>query len=231
MLENSIDVGRQWVWVLDVVFGGIITLGYQEMEKAMRISAQKSKREFLTHVFASFAFLFFIIYDVGVYHVLINRFPFHISALSGCRYVLDLLMAFALLIILMRGLSYESKKSVRQILIALSIWHLCAAAWHFAASIEYTRRPPSLPAFLPHFVFIGTYWFVLFIWFAIAKRIGQVKTFQEATNSAVFLCLLSACVLTVSLYRSVQLLSLFGVDVVNPPAVVKPASDAQGTKP
>jgi len=210
MLQNAVEVSREWVWVLDVVFGGIITLGYQELEKSLRVSIKKSKRAFATHVFVAFSFILFVIYDVSFYHILITRFPFNISALSGCRYVLDLLMAFALLNVLTRGLSCENEQFTGQILIALSVWHLGAAGWHFAASIEHTHHPPTLSAFLPHFVFIGIYWSVLLIWFVVAKRMGWAETFQEATNSKWFLRLLALCVLAISVYRSVQLFRLFG---------------------
>jgi hypothetical protein len=210
MVENPINVSKEWVWVLDVVFGGIITLGYQELEKALRISIQTSRREFFIHVFVAFSFVFFVIYDISFYHVLITIYPFNISALSGSRYVLDLLMAFALLNILMRGLSYESPKFTSQILVAISLWHLCAAGWHFAASIEKTHQPPTLAAFLPHFAFIALYWLVLFIWFVLSKWRGWSNNFQEAMNSKGYLLLLSLCVLFISFYRSAQLFHIFG---------------------
>ena len=89
-------VGERWVWILDIVFGSVIGFGFQKLEEGLRLTAKSSVSAFMKHLFMAAGFLGFVIYDIGVYHILIKNFPYDVSSLSAARYVLDLIMAFLL---------------------------------------------------------------------------------------------------------------------------------------
>jgi hypothetical protein len=209
------NIGIQWAWVLDVVFGGIIALGYQKLEEALQVSAKVSAREFLKHLFSACSFFAFVIYDVGVYHLLIQKYPYTVSPWSAVRYVLDLVMAFCLLVILMRGLSVHAEQFILDILLAISCWHLGAMSWHFAAAEEYDKMVPPASAFLPHICFVGLYWLLLLLYCLVYSRLRGCKFADLLTKETVcspkFLYVLCPSIFLVSIFRSVQILAIYKV--------------------
>lgn len=131
--EITQTVGERWVWILDIVFCSVIGFGFQKLEERLRLTARSSVSAFLKHLFMAAGFLGFVIYDIGVYHILIKSFPYDVSRLSPVGYVLDLIMAFLLMGILVRGLSIDAGKHVFDILIALS---LCRSEIHSSSRVE-----------------------------------------------------------------------------------------------
>lgn len=212
-MEKSQDICQQWVTIVDVVFGGIITLGYQRLEESLKIAIKESIWIFWRRTFTAFVFLFFVIYDVGVYHVIIKTYPYAVTALSGGRYVSDLLMAFALLIILVRGLSPNAERSGLEILIALTVWHLGAISWHLLAHFEKHHVLAPIGSFLPHIIFISLYWTLLVVVsFVRYGRLSRAGLLRNLTSVA-YISSLSVLLLAVSIYRSVQILKMFGIEI------------------
>lgn len=203
-------VGERWVWILDIVFGSIIGFGFQRLEEGLRLTAKSSVSAFMKHLFMAAGFLGFVIYDIGVYHILIKNFPYDVSRLSAARYVLDLIMAFLLMVILVRGLSIDAGKHVFEILIALSLWHIAAMCWHFAASRQLNGVLPEVKTFSPHVAFIIIYWSAFALWYFLNREDNQ-RTLAEPTG---FLVWLAASLLLISIWRSHQMIQKF----VNEPA-------------
>jgi hypothetical protein len=77
-------------------------------------------------------------------------------------------MAFLLLVILMRGASHNAENYVLGISIAISLWHLGAIGWHVSANYE-RHKAAELAVWLPHLIFIGTYWMALLGWYVLSK--------------------------------------------------------------
>ena len=198
-------VADNWIWVLDVVYGAIIGLGYERLQDTLRNLRKVSTRSFFAHIFISLCFISFAIYDVTTFHILTHKFPYKIETWSALRYSLDLLITFMLMLVVLRGVGSKPEESAIEILCALSCWHIGALLWHFAAALEYAGHTPRLGAFLPHLVFIGLYWLGLGLWWLItrSRRIGFVF------NSRGFLYILSTMVLIVSIFRYYQIMTLF----------------------
>lgn len=198
-------VGERWVWILDIVFGSIIGFGFQRLEEGLRLTAKSSVSAFMKHLFTAAGFLGFVIYDIGVYHILIKNFPYDVSRLSAARYVLDLIMAFLLMVILVRGLSIDAGKHAFEILIALTLWHVAAMCWHVAASMQINGSMPEVHTFSPHVAFIITYWSTFALWcFLIVE--GRHRRLAEPTG---FLVWLAASLLLISIWRSHQMIQKF----------------------
>ncbi|MAD80934.1 MAG: hypothetical protein CMJ50_08850 [Planctomycetaceae bacterium] len=174
------EIAKHWVWVIDVVFGAMIGMGYAKLDDALREARNVSKMEVARHMLCATGFLSFVVYDVGAYHILIDKYSYTITASSGFRYALDLMLIFLLMVILSRSMSYKAEESALTILIALSAWHFGASLWHFAAIIEYTENYPKLVAYLPHLAFIATYWGVLGVWYMIARKRSHLTGRQHA---------------------------------------------------
>jgi hypothetical protein len=203
--ETGLAVGERWAWILDMVFGAIIAFGFQRLEEGLRASAKSSMTAFLKHLFMASGFIGFVIYDIGVYHILIKKFPYDVSELSAVRYVLDLLMAFLLMVILVRGLSIDAGKHVFEILIALSMWHIAAMCWHFAASMQINGSRPELKTFSPHILFVMIYWSTFALWYLTGAQDRQSKL-AEPTG---FLVWLALPLLLISIWRSNQMIQTF----------------------
>lgn len=198
-------VGERWVWILDIVFSSVIGFGFQKLEEGLRLTARSSVSAFMKHLFMAAGFLGFVIYDIGVYHILIKNFPYDVSSLSAARYVLDLIMAFLLMVILVRGLSIDAGKHVFEILIALSLWHIAAMCWHFAASMQRNGVMPDVNTFSPHVAFIAMYWLTFALWYFPNGEDRQSKL-AEPTGFRVFL---AAALLLISIWRSHQMIQKF----------------------
>ena len=199
------EVGERWVWILDIIFGSVIGFGFQKLEEGLRASARASTTAFLKHLLMAMGFLGFVIYDIGVYHILIKTFPYDFSRPSAARYVLDLVMAFLLMIILVRGLSSDAGENLFEILIALSLWHLAAICWHFAAAVQMHNEIPKVSTFLPHLVFIGLYWSFFGVWY-----LGMIHGLHEKrVDAKAFLVLLGGLLLCISIWRSHQMIRTF----------------------
>jgi hypothetical protein len=203
--ETGLAVGERWAWILDMVFGAIIAFGFQRLEEGLRVSAKSSVTAFLKHLFMASGFIGFVIYDIGVYHILIKKFPYDVSELSAVRYVLDLVMAFLLMVILVRGLSIDVGKHIFEILIALSMWHIAAMCWHFAASMQIKGSTPEWKTFFPHILFVMIYWSTFALWYLTGAQDRRSKL-AEPTG---FLMLLALSLLLISAWRSNQMIQKF----------------------
>src|SRR5437016_5196058 len=96
-------IDAQWIWVVDVVFGGVITLGFEKLAESLDQTLRGPRGRLVRHLFIATCFFAFVIYDVGAWHLIVDKLPYKNNALSAARYALDLLMAFALLTILLRA--------------------------------------------------------------------------------------------------------------------------------
>jgi len=198
-------VAQHWVWVIDVVYGAIIGMAYAKLDDALQEKVRRSKTAAIMHIACATGFLSFVVYHVCAYHLLISRFPYTISAYSGFRYALDLMMLFLVMVIVTRALASEPEQSMLTILAALTAWHVGAAMWHFAATLEHERHLPKLIAYLPHFFFISGYWTIFATWWLIAKRQSAIPNIQSRS----LLYAISAAVFIVSIVRYAQLINAF----------------------
>jgi len=209
-MEES-EIVKHWVWVIDVVYGAIIGMGYAKLDDAIRDASRVSWVEVAKHILCATGFLSFVVYYVCAYHLLIVKYPYAITPLSGFRYALDLMLLFLAMVILSRSLASKAEESTLTILIALTAWHVGAAIWHLAASLEYYNKFPQPRAFVAHFYFIILYWFIcgVCVWYAIVKR-KMNKTATAIINTRGLLYFVSLAVFIVAIVRYYQLITMFG---------------------
>lgn len=194
-------VASHWVWVMEVVFGGVIALGFEKLVEAIRSDLNGPAGAVFRHLLVAACFFAFVIYDVAVYQVLIRKYPYAFRPLSAVRYALDLVMAFCLLLILLLGIDAAAAGFVPAIMAGLTFWHLAAAAWHVAASMEAHGRLPAVQVCAPHAAFIVAYWTAFAGWWFAGRWVPSLGP----VRSDGFLHVLAVVVLAVSAYRSVQL--------------------------
>jgi hypothetical protein len=204
MEQQSLDpsvIGSRWVWVLDVVFGGVLSVAFTVLEESLRQAWAESHVEAARLVFVAVCLFSFFVYDVVAYHLLITKYPYRVSLLSGVRHFLDMFMVFVLLKLLMSGLRPHAEKSFFAILAAVTAWHLLALVWHCVANLDHFKKMPPRFALLPHVVCPACYWTVLGAWSVIA---GFIKDGAYNTEQS-YILLLAAMVLSAALFRSRQL--------------------------
>jgi hypothetical protein len=189
---------------MEVVFGGVITLGFEKLIEALQPDLLESPQKIVRHMFIAACFFAFVIYDVCVYLVLIRLFPYGATLASATRYLMDLVMAFCLLAVLLLGLSAEPERTAMATLVCLTFWHVAAAIWHIAAVWERDSKLPELSVFATHGVFAVSYWAVLLLEAALSGA-----TIRQTVDSRGFTMALALTVLAVSIIRSLQMFSRF----------------------
>lgn len=199
-------LASNWVWMIDVVFGGIIALAFEKLEQELRISLKKSRACFIRNVFCAGSFFGFMIYHISAFHIILHKFPYTISFWSAARFVLDLAMCFFLMMLLMRSVRSQAEEYACELLIGLTLWHSGAALWHVTASIEYEHALPPLFAYFPHFVFICAYWLLL----VVMHRLSKGRTYREVAQTPRFIYALGILVICISIYRSLHIINKYG---------------------
>jgi hypothetical protein len=199
-------VAERWAWILDVLFGAILAVAFEALSKNLDQVWDETPREAARVMFVALCFMSFFLYDVFVYHFVITLYPYRISFLSACRYVLDILMAFLLMEVLVPGVRPGPKPEVVKILVSLTLWHLCAAAWHCLANWDHFKKAPPPFSLFPHLGFIVLYWSTVLGWMLIRGAAGWPTRLEEVST----LVALGVPVLAVALYRSRQLIQRLG---------------------
>jgi hypothetical protein len=205
----------RWVWVCDAIFGFIITLGFQKLDETL--ASTHGVSNVLLQLSVAVGFIAFVVYDIGVYHLLIQDRPYRLTWWSAARYMLDLVMSFCLLVSLLRGLSKQPEADGAMLLLAVTGWHLSAMLWHVFAELEARQPIRLLPRLGPHLLFVAIYWLT-----ALAVSVIRQQSFPFATcRLREFVVALSVELLLVSVFRSFQLVKHLADaeldEVSNPP--------------
>jgi hypothetical protein len=210
--ERERRMMERWAWILDVLFGAILAFAFETLEKNWTMAWDESGGQAMVLLFVALCVFSFFLYDVLVYHFIITRYPYRLTLLSACRYVLDIFMAFLLMQVVVPALQAHPETELIGILVALTLWHFCAAVWHCLANVDHEKCLPKAFALAPHFAFVGIYWLVMIGWYLVrlfGLELHDCERIRRCTSPS-FLLLLCTVVLGVSLYRSRQLISRFG---------------------
>ena len=114
-----------WLWVLSIIYGGIMVLCLKNLES--RIRQLVSKYQFAVHSLVALGVITFGFYVLAGYVVLLREFPYMESVSSSARYLLDLMMAFALMAVILPSVRM-SRASVLEVLTAATVFHACGIA-------------------------------------------------------------------------------------------------------
>ncbi|MEL7059830.1 MAG: hypothetical protein AAGN46_07360 [Acidobacteriota bacterium] len=193
----------RWLWVLDVVFGATAALGFETLQETLRATAH-TPSVLVKQIVVALSLYIFFLYDVSAVHILVKKYPYRVSFISGCRYLLDISMSFLLMMMLIPGVNQHPEGSTLEILTALTLWHACAFLWHVLANWEH-RIPPTLSAFSGHFLFIAIYWLVFGVW--AAARAWQ--DLPLATDDVGLLYAISITVAAVAIRRAWRIMEVF----------------------
>lgn len=199
--ENPNSLSEKWPWFLGVVFGGIATFSLRNLyETLLFLAAGRDWPTFFSQIFIAVCFYVFLAYDVGVYYLLVDRYPYRPDKklrLSGLRFLLDLAMAFCLYVILISGTSPNPWNSTLIIAGALFLWHLGAMLWHALASWEHYGNLETRKGIHTHAWMLIGYMYLIFLWgaFFIHPSEGHRKNFD-------FIWPLAAAVLVFSVWRA-----------------------------
>ena len=211
--SSSLHVPNRWAWILDVLFGGILVELFNTLELNLPLAWNESVGSAVVVAFVAFSLCVFFLYDVVVYHFLIQAYPYRLSVLSMLRSLLDIVMAFLLMKAVLPAARIHPEEHLVGILVALTAWHLCAAVWHVLANWEHFGKPPSALAVLPHFLFVTAYWAVFVSSWGVARAVPRLEPY----GPLLLVGELCAIVLAVSIYRFRQLLArLAGMAAVRP---------------
>ena len=164
METMTTDIADHWFWVIMLIFSATLTVGYERLERGLRNSWRISRSRFFIHAFVAGCLTVFILYDISALGILMSRFPYTSTPLSALRYALDAVMALVLFFLYQTGLRLSSPSAAREILVAVSFWHLLASLWHVLASLEHGLGFPNLIAFAPHYLFPAFYWILFKTW-------------------------------------------------------------------
>lgn len=195
-MSNRTEHAQRWIWFLDVVFGAIVALGIQKYEPVIREAWAHGAGCFILSLFVAIAVCSFVVYDIAIYHTLVKKYPYQLSALGYLRFYLDLIMAFVLYVLLVNA--FQTAPDWRAILAAVSFWHLSAIAWHLLARHEHGTGGSGVSAVGPHLMFIAAYWSSA--WLA-GRLASQGTALDPAAVDRLVLIVVSATILAVSLFR------------------------------
>lgn len=165
-------VPGRWVWLIDVVYAGVLVFGFQQIEHTLFDTLSSPAMRLRQGVIAG-ALVCFFLYDVTVYHLLVARAPYRTSRLSACRYLLDILMTFLLQLIIVSASRTPIARAFFVAGGALAAWHICAAIWHLLASRDHNKKPNYEVSFVPHLVMAVAYAVLLIAASTFAKRLGS----------------------------------------------------------
>jgi hypothetical protein len=193
----SWTLGQRWIWILDIIWGAIVGIAFERLDGALRSCTNLG--DIIKHVAVAACLFIFFLYDVGVHHLLVRTFPYRESILSACRYFLDIVMAFLLMLLLVSGLTAKPERSTIVILVAITSWHLGASAWHFLATWEHEHKLPTRVRVLPHLISVGGYWLLVGIWYLIRLSTSSVNWHAQS-----LLFIVCGAIFLVALVRSYQ---------------------------
>ncbi len=191
---------QRWTWFLDVVFGAIVALGIQEYEPTLRKAMSQETESLVLSVYVAFAIFSFVVYDISVYHTLVKKFPYRLTALGFVRFYVDLVMAFALYVLMVSA--FKEQPCWYDIVTAITVWHIAAFAWHVLARREYGVVKDFFSSAMPHIWFIAIYW----LYAGIVYSFGKVIRLEDPALSSFILIIVSTTIFVVSLFRWNQVL-------------------------
>jgi hypothetical protein len=187
-----------------VVFGAIVALGIGKYEGVIRHVWELGPGATALSLFVAGSIGCFVVYDIAVYHLLVGKYPYQLSPIGFLRFYLDLVMAFILYVLLASAL--QVNPDWLTILVAVSLWHLAAVAWHVLARRELRATDDASKSYLMHGVFVCIYWISAFLAWTIGGGIFGLADGRWKTPALV---VVSAAILIISLYRWVQVLKEF----------------------
>jgi hypothetical protein len=195
-------MAAQWTRIMDIVFGGIVVFGLENLVLHVGEALQRPVRCFVPQLYAAVAVYVFLIYDVAVFHMLVEQLPYRERWLGFVRFFLDLVMAFTLMMVVVPTCLLQGFATVTMV-VGTSVWHVAAGLWHWVAHREHGRGAPRRWAYLPHALAIAAYW--LFLAGAVAV---QHRPLERASLAAPFpLAVLSTLIIGVALLRMWQMLA------------------------
>ncbi|NJD06070.1 MAG: hypothetical protein FIA97_06180 [Methylococcaceae bacterium] len=196
------EVGKRWLWLMDVIFGGIAAFAIRRFVEVIEGLSSLSSPEITVIVFGAFSVFVFFIYDITVLHFLYLEYPYSLHWLSTVRFVLDITMTFLLALAVLPVMRPDPQQATAILLVSISAWHLLAAAWHLLAHFEKEKKAPPLKLTLQHFMSPIVYWvlaYFILCYHGIAFSIAALKEMH------VFIFVCSAIVLS-SIFRSATLI-------------------------
>jgi hypothetical protein len=178
---------------MEVIFGGVIVFALEALEATVEEAVRGVKAppaiDLRVTFLAGACCMAFLLYDVGIYHLLTRSYPFQRSWTSVGRFCLDIVMTACLFLIVVPVMHKEPEGSTITVLMAATAWHLFAALWHLLASRERDGRLPLASRFLPHFVFPVSYWLLTLGVFAVTQE-RMPSDWRELNRLP---CLLALC--------------------------------------
>ena len=151
-------LGDRWLWLMDVMFGGVAILAFQRLIDSTISISSLSVENIIVMVFGAISVFIFFIYDVTVLHFLYIKYPYNLTWLSAIRLLIDLVMVFLLALITIPVMNHTPHSSTALVLTAISFWHVFAIFWHLVAEYELNKRPPVLKQVLQHLINPVVYW-------------------------------------------------------------------------
>ncbi len=228
----------RWVWFVDVLFAAIAATAFERAEPEFRKLWTMSGELFFDRSLAALAVIIFFAYDVSVYQVLVKQYPYQITSIGFFRFVLDVLMAFVMLLLLMSGLSgttipkagtapVPAAIPLVSLLALLTVWHVLAAIWHFLANLEIHGTLPPFRSITPLFGFPLLFWA---LW-GLLQLLKWVVDFDDHSIERAKLWCICIAIMLVSVVRWRQTIRRFTTSSPPDPATITGGTDSPLARP
>jgi hypothetical protein len=188
---------ERWAWFLDVVFGAIVAVALEKFEPTLTEAWKSGFFDIGKCLFVAFAAFSFFVYDIAAYHILVNKYPYHVTNLGFVRFYLDLVLAFLLFMFLMAALAAVPERNTIGMVAFISLWHLGAMSWHFLARYE-AGLSILTPTLIPHVVFVAIYWALLGAWYVVCNWWLKLNLPWDSVS---LLFLISTTIFAISIWR------------------------------
>lgn len=214
----DVDLNRRWRWILDIVFAGLLALGLQRFTDGYQSLFSRDAQRIVLTLLSAVGVMAFFAYDLTVLHVLTlpDWQPYCYSRASAVRFSLDvILMAPLLGLILLPGLSPGPWHATLRILVAVTIWHVCAGCWHLLAYREIPRGRLS-EGIQAHLKALPAYWIPVLVALT-AKRyfLGHQGSWLGGVNSFPCLAVLSLSLVAVAAWRTFHVIKNVRPSITN----------------
>jgi hypothetical protein len=154
MTESKVE--EKWLWLLHVVFGLSITLGFRKLEETL--SSEGNLICQLCQIYEAVCLYVFFLYYILVYNCLVKKFPYKKSKYCVLRVFVDLILAFLFFKLLITGMKPFNEQPKYSIITLISFWHFFVMIWYILALTNTSREGRKYHKL----ILLGVFWGVFY---------------------------------------------------------------------